>query len=115
MSWQWRWCIRGPHLAVKPSDPCCCWVNLPDDHRAGLVGVVRVLLVAGWMETVVGDDVDAVSGQDLTVGVLVAGAGVDACVCQLQALNQQPSLHVKGAVVIALRELGTREKGTGND
>lgn len=82
------------------------------DHRG--VGAV-VLLVAGWMEAVVGDDVNAVSGQDLAVGVLVAGAGVDACVSQLQALNQQPSLHVDGAGVTALRELRTGEKATGKD
>ena len=81
---------------------------------ARLVGAVA-LLVAGWMEAVVGDDVDAVSGQDLTVGVLVAGAGVDACVGQLQALNQQPSLHVEGTAVVALREVRTGEKVTGKD
>lgn len=103
--------MRGSPLAVKPGDATHRrWVNLPDDHHgARLVGVVRDLRVAGRVEAVVGDDVDAVSGQDLTVGVLVAGAGVDARVGQLQALNQQSSLHVDGAViVVARRELGTR-------
>lgn len=58
----------------------------------------------------VGDDVNAVSGQDLAVGVLMAAAGVDACVSQLQALNQQTTLHVERAVVIAVRKLRERER-----
>ena len=68
------------------------------------------LLVAGWVEAVVGDDVNAVSDQDLGVGVLLAGAGVEACVSQLQALNQQPSFHVEGVVVVTPAKL--KEKKT---
>lgn len=64
-----------------------------------------VLLVAGCVHAAVGDDVKAVPDQDLVVGVLAAGAGVDACIGQLQALNQQTPLHVEGAVV-TVRELG---------
>lgn len=98
-----RW-MRGPWLPQKPSD------HYPGRPGPPVVWTV-VLQVAGWVEAVVGDDVNAVSGQDLAVGVLVAGAGVEACVSQLQALNQQPPLHVEGAVVIALRELRGGQRG----
>lgn len=97
--------MRRARLAEKPGDPGRA--DLPDDHR--VVGAV-VLLVAGWVEAVVGDNVKTVSGQDLAVGVLLAAAGVEACVGQLQALNQQPSLHVDGARVITLRELRAAER-----
>lgn len=45
-------------------------------------------MVAARVETVVGDDVNSVSDQDLAVGVLVARAGVQARVGQLQVLKQ---------------------------
>lgn len=77
--------MRGSRLAKKPRNTSCA--NLPKDYRPRVVRVV-VLLVAGWVEAVVGDNVNTVSGQDLAVGVLVAGAGVEACVSQLQVLNQ---------------------------
>lgn len=89
-------------LTEKPSDSARA--DLPYDHGARLVLAVG-LLGAGWVEAVVGDDVNAVSGQNLAVGVLLAGAGVEACVRQLQALNQQPSLHVEGVAVVTPREL----------
>lgn len=63
------------------------------------------LHVASWVEAVLGDNANAVSSQDLGVGVLVAGAGVKARVGLFQVLNEQASLHVEGAVVVALREL----------
>ncbi len=71
-----------------------------------------VLLVAGWVEAVVGDNVNTVSGEDLAVGVLMAGAGVEACVSQPQVLNQQTPFHVEGASVIILRELRAGERET---
>lgn len=53
-----------------------------------------------------GDDVDAVAGQHLAVGVLVAGAGVEARVGRLQALDQQPPPGVEEtAILAALTEL----------
>lgn len=57
------------------------------------------------MQAAAGDDMKSVPDQDLGVGVLVAGAGVDACIGQLQLLNQQTPLHVEVAAV-SLRELG---------
>ncbi len=101
--------MRGSRLAEKPSNSS--WANLPNDYRPRVVRAV-VLLVAGWVEAVVGDNVNTISGQDLAVGVLVAGAGVESCVSQLQALNQQPPLHVKGAVVVVLRKLRAEERAT---
>lgn len=72
--------------------------------------MVKVLLVAGWMKAVVGDDVNSVPAKDLAVEALLSGAGVEGCVSQLQALNQQPSLHVEEAVLISQRKLRGREK-----
>lgn len=63
------------------------------------------LHVASWVEAVLRDNANAVSSQDLGVGVLTAGAGVKARVGLFQLLNEQASLHVEGAVVVALREL----------
>lgn len=102
---QRRWRMRGPRLAEEPCAAAAApgWAGLP------VAGAV-VLLVAVWVEAVVGDDVHAVPGQDLAVGVLEAGAGVEARVSQLQALDQQPAPHVEGAVAIALRELAKEEE-----
>lgn len=94
--------MRSPSPAEKPSNPDPSLADVPEGHV--VVGAVD-LLVAGWVQAVTGDDVNTVSGQDLTVGVLVAGAGVEAGVRQFKALNQQPTLHVEGAVVIAVRDL----------
>lgn len=108
LSRQRWWWMRGPRLAEKPGNPCPGLVDLPEDHGARLVRAVA-LLVAGWVEAVVGDNVNTVLGQDLDVGVLVAGARVEANVSQLQALNQQPPLHVEEAVLIAPRDLRAGE------
>lgn len=97
-------------MAKKPSSTYTCWAILTDDHRTWVVRAV-VLLVEGWVQAVVGDDVNAVSGKDMAVGVLVAGTGVDAHISQLQALNQQTSLHLEETVV-ALRELRGGERVT---
>lgn len=91
---QW---MGSAQLAEEPG-----LADLPDARR-----VVGVLLVVVWDEAVSGNNVNAVSGQDLDVGVLLAGAGVQACVGQLQALNQQPSFHVEAAGVFSLREKWT--------
>lgn len=69
-----------------------------------VVGVEGVL-GPGRVEAVVGNDVEAVAGQDLPVRVLMAGAGIEARVGPLQALDQQPPLHVDGASVVRVREL----------
>lgn len=65
----------------------------------------------GWVETAFGDDMEAVPGQDLAVGVVVAGADVEANVWQLQTLNQQPPLRLLEAF-IDLRKWRGRETKT---
>lgn len=74
-----------------------------------LVGI-EVLQVAGWMQADVGDDVKSVPNQDLAVGPLLSTAGVEACVSQLQALNQQPWLYAEEAVILTERELRGRDQ-----
>lgn len=59
----------------------------------------------------VGDDVQVVSGQDLGVGVLLAGAGVQALIALIQALDQQPSLHEEGTIIVTLRKLRAERGG----
>lgn len=76
--------MRGPCLAEQPSKAYPCWVNPSVDHRAQSRS--RGRLVSGRVEAVVGDDMEVVSSQDLSVRVLVTGAGVEARVSQLQAL-----------------------------
>lgn len=95
------WIGQGPP-AEKPgsSDPSRARVPQGDV----MVWAV-VLMVAGLVEAVIGDNVKMVSDQDLAVGVLQAGARVDTRVRELQALDQQTVLHVEGAVVITGREL----------
>lgn len=93
--------LRRSGLAEEP-----CYHGSGRDHPP----VVRDELEAGGVEAVVGDDVKAVSGQHLAVGVLVAGAGVEACIGLLQPLNQQPPLHVDCAVVVTLTELGRSQR-----
>lgn len=84
------WLVGAPHLALGPGSSGRC--------ARPASGVMD------WVEAVVGDDVDAVSGQDLSVGVIMAGAGVDAGVGELQTLKQQTPLHVEGASITILRE-----------
>lgn len=73
-----------------------------------------VLQVVRGAETVVGDDVEAVPGQNQTVGVLVAGAGVEAGVGRVQALNQQPSAQGQEPVFSVLRKLGDERRSGGS-
>lgn len=73
--------MRSPSPAEEPCNP---HPDLSDVHV--VVGAVG-LLVAGWVQGLTGDDVNTVSGQDLAVGVLVAGAGVEAGVGQFEVLN----------------------------
>lgn len=94
---------RTARLAQEPRESSSSRAG-PGQARGG-GGVTVVLQVVRGVETMVGDDVKAIPGQNQAVGVLVAGAGVEASVGQVQALNQQPSLQGQEPVFRVLRKL----------